>query len=138
MTTSDRTSYAVGFADLDEEVAVDSLPVTGVFPQWLSGTLLRTGPAKYDIGATTVNHWFDGLAMLHRFGFDDGRVSYRNRFLRSETYLRVRSTKAPSHAAALPPTPAARSSSASPPSSIRRTPTTATSISTCSAARRLP
>jgi carotenoid cleavage dioxygenase-like enzyme len=86
MTTSDRTSYAVGFAGLDDEVAVEALPITGVFPQWLSGTLLRTGPAKYDIGATSVNHWFDGLAMLHRFGFDKGRVSYRNRFLRSETF----------------------------------------------------
>ncbi len=86
MTSSDRTSYAHGFVDLDDEVAVESLPVTGAFPQWLSGTLLRTGPAKYDIGATTVNHWFDGLAMLHRFGFDKGRVSYRNRFLRSDTY----------------------------------------------------
>ncbi len=89
MATSDRTSYAVGFADLDDEVAVESLPLTGVFPQWLSGALLRTGPAKFDIGATTVNHWFDGLAMLHRFGFDRGRVSYRNRFLHSETYCEL-------------------------------------------------
>jgi beta,beta-carotene 9',10'-dioxygenase len=86
MTTSDRTSYAVGFADLDDEVAVESLPITGNFPKWLSGALLRNGPAKYDIGTTTVNHWFDGLAMLHRFGFDNGRVSYRNRFLRSDAY----------------------------------------------------
>jgi carotenoid cleavage dioxygenase-like enzyme len=86
MTSTDRTSYAQGFADLDDEVAVDALPVTGDFPQWLSGALLRTGPAKYDIGAATVNHWFDGLAMLHRFGFDQGRVSYRNRFLRSDTF----------------------------------------------------
>lgn len=83
---SDRTSYAVGFGDLDAEVAVDQLPVTGTFPQWLSGTLLRTGPAKFDIGNKTVNHWFDGLAMLHRFGFDQGRVSYRNRFLESDTF----------------------------------------------------
>ena len=86
MTASDRTSYAVGFADLDDEVAVEALPVSGDVPQWLSGTLLRTGPAKYDFRTMTVNHWFDGLAMLHRFGIDQGRVSYRNRFLRSETF----------------------------------------------------
>jgi beta,beta-carotene 9',10'-dioxygenase len=86
MAESDRTSYAVGFADLDDEVAVEALPVTGDLPQWLSGTLLRTGPAKYDLRAMTVNHWFDGLAMLHRFGIDQGRVSYRNRFLHSETF----------------------------------------------------
>lgn len=86
MTGSDRTSYAIGFSDLDQEVVVDRLPVEGKLPNWLTGALLRTGPAKFDVGRQTVNHWFDGLAMLHRFGFADGAVSYRNRFLRSQSY----------------------------------------------------
>jgi len=94
MTSSDRTSYAVGFADLDDEVVVDLLPVAGAFPQWLSGTLLRTGPAKFDVGRQTMNHWFDGLAMLHRFGFVEGRVSYRNRFLRSQSFCEAEATHA--------------------------------------------
>jgi carotenoid cleavage dioxygenase-like enzyme len=94
MASSDRTSYAVGFADLDQEVAIERLPVTGAFPQWLSGTLLRTGPAKFDVGRQTVNHWFDGLAMLHRFGFADGAVSYRNRFLRSQSFCEAEATHA--------------------------------------------
>lgn len=62
------------------------LPVGGTFPAWLQGTLLRTGPAKFDVGSTTVNHWFDGLAMLHRFSFAAGAVIYSNRFLRSDSY----------------------------------------------------
>jgi carotenoid cleavage dioxygenase-like enzyme len=33
-----------------------------------------------------VRHWFDGLAMLHRFAFADGRVTYANRFLRSRAF----------------------------------------------------
>ena len=33
-----------------------------------------------------MRHWFDGLAMLHRFTIDDGRVSYGNRFLESRSY----------------------------------------------------
>jgi beta,beta-carotene 9',10'-dioxygenase len=86
MTGSDRMSYAIGFADLDNEVVVDRLPVKGNMPAWLTGTLLRTGPAKFDVGRQTVNHWFDGLAMLHRFGFAEGQVSYRNRFLQSNSY----------------------------------------------------
>lgn len=86
MTSAERFPYAVGFGDLDSEVSVDALPVTGSFPPWLSGTLLRTGPAKFDLGRQTVNHWFDGLAMLHRFGFENGRVSYRNRFLQSNAF----------------------------------------------------
>ena len=33
-----------------------------------------------------MNHWFDGLAMLHRFSFAAGAVTYANRFLRSDSY----------------------------------------------------
>ena len=73
MAGSDRASYAIGFADLEHEVVVDRLPIQGEMPAWLSGALLRTGPAKYDLGRQTVNHWFDGLAMLHRFGFAGGK-----------------------------------------------------------------
>ena len=62
------------------------LPLQGTFPPWLTGSLLRTGPAKFDVGSTTVNHWFDGMAMLHRFSFADGAVTYANRFLRSDSY----------------------------------------------------
>ena len=37
-----------------------------------------------------MNHWFDGLAMLHRFSFADGDVSYANRFLESKAYRAAR------------------------------------------------
>ncbi|MET0689005.1 MAG: carotenoid oxygenase family protein [Methyloceanibacter sp.] len=50
------------------------------------GTLLRTGPSKFEVGKQNYNHWFDGLAMLHRFGFAEGRVTYANRFLRSNAF----------------------------------------------------
>jgi beta,beta-carotene 9',10'-dioxygenase len=57
--------------------------VSGSIPSWLSGTLVRNGPARYEVGDRTLNHWFDGLAMLHAFGFQDGRVSYANRYLQT-------------------------------------------------------
>jgi len=78
--------FAAGFVDLDHEVSVDRLPVQGTFPDWLTGTLLRTAPCKYDLGRQTLRHWFDGLAMLHKFSFVGGQVSYANRFLRSDEY----------------------------------------------------
>ena len=55
-------------------------------PPWLSGVLLRNGPALFEVGSERFNHWFDGLAMLHAFAFGRGRVSYANRFLRSSAY----------------------------------------------------
>src|SRR3954468_22093217 len=79
-----------GFADLDEEVALDEIELRGELPSWLSGSLVRGTPAKVELGGgNRIRHWFDGLAMLHRFGIDGGRVSYANRFLRSESYERA-------------------------------------------------
>ena len=36
-----------------------------------------------DTGEKRLRHWFDGLAMLHRFRFAEGSVSYSNRVLDS-------------------------------------------------------
>jgi len=77
--------HAQGFATLTEEVALERLPLRGALPGWLEGTLLRTGPAQWEVGASTLTHWFDGLAMLHSFSFADGEVSYASRFLQSRT-----------------------------------------------------
>jgi carotenoid cleavage dioxygenase-like enzyme len=78
--------YALGFETLESEIELDSLPVEGSIPDWLAGSLVRNGPAKYEVGERRLRHWFDGLAMLHRFGFAGGEVSYANRFLRSKAF----------------------------------------------------
>jgi beta,beta-carotene 9',10'-dioxygenase len=83
-------TYTKGFESLEDEIVVDELPVNGELPGWLSGSLLRTGPAKFEAGERQFNHWFDGLAMLHRFTVGDGRVSYGNRFLEGRTERAVR------------------------------------------------
>jgi beta,beta-carotene 9',10'-dioxygenase len=79
-----------GFESLDEETHLDGLPVEGEIPPWLQGSLIRTGPAKWEVGDRAMNHWFDGFAMLHRFSFADGDVSYANRFLESRAYRAAR------------------------------------------------
>jgi beta,beta-carotene 9',10'-dioxygenase len=85
-TTAPPTSYVDGFRSLEREVRVEELPLEGRLPGWLSGSLLRTGPAKWEVGEQTMRHWFDGYAMLHRFGFGGGKVSYANRFLETRAY----------------------------------------------------
>lgn len=80
-------AYAPGLSSLDTERRIDALPVRGGAPSWLRGALLRAGPAKFEIGADCYRHWFDGLAMLHRFSFRDGRIGYANRFLQSGAWL---------------------------------------------------
>jgi beta,beta-carotene 9',10'-dioxygenase len=85
-TTAPAQKHLLGFQTLEQEIALDALPVEGALPSWLAGSLVRTGPAKFEVGAQSLRHWFDGLAMLHRFSFTDGQVGYANRFLRTEAY----------------------------------------------------
>jgi beta,beta-carotene 9',10'-dioxygenase len=81
-----RTDVTLGFTSQDEEVTVDSLPVSGDVPAWLTGALVRVTPALLEVGGRRLGHWFDGLATLNRFGFADGRVSYGSRFIESRAY----------------------------------------------------
>ncbi|MFB6217988.1 MAG: carotenoid oxygenase family protein, partial [Halobacteriaceae archaeon] len=77
-------THQLGFHSLTEERTAD-LEVEGEVPGWLSGSLVRNGPGAFEMGGASVDHWFDGLAMLYRYSFDDG-VTYRNRFLRTDAY----------------------------------------------------
>lgn len=87
MQDKSSLAYGVGFRSLTREISDPvALPVEGALPSWLQGTLLRTGPSKFEVGERSYNHWFDGLAMLHRFAFSNGAVSYANRFLKSNAF----------------------------------------------------
>jgi beta,beta-carotene 9',10'-dioxygenase len=83
---STAIDLTAGFNSLDRETRVDSLPLEGRLPDWLQGSLVRTGPARWEVGRQTMRHWFDGFAMLHRFGISGGEVSYANRFLQTKAY----------------------------------------------------
>ena len=83
---STGADYRLGFTSQDEEIRVERLPVTGAVPAWLTGALVRVTPALLEVGDRRLAHWFDGIAMLNRFGLADGRVSYASRFLQSRVY----------------------------------------------------
>jgi len=83
-------SVGPGFRAPSTEYDDHQPEIEGSIPEWLSGTLIRNGPALFEAGETRVNHWFDGLAMLRRYAFDSGELRYSNRFLRSEAYADAR------------------------------------------------
>src|SRR5271165_89464 len=89
-TTDTATSTALGFTTQEHECSERELSLGGELPRWLRGSLLRTGPAKFEVGPDRMRHWFDGLAMLHRFTLGDGRVTYASRFLESRSYRAAR------------------------------------------------
>ncbi len=69
--------------------------VEGRIPAQLTGTLYRNGPGKNDIDGKPFAHLFDGDGMLSQFAIDDGRVRYRNRFVRTNHYLAERTADRP-------------------------------------------
>ena len=73
--------------DMPERV---ELPVRGDLPPWLAGQLLRNGPGRWKFDGMEVNHWFDGMALLHSFEIEAGRVHYRNRYVQSRAYKAFR------------------------------------------------
>jgi carotenoid cleavage dioxygenase-like enzyme len=77
--------FARGFHSQERETAPVLLDTAGTIPDWLDGRLLRTGPARFEVGGQRYRHWFDGLAMLHRFQFGGGKVEYASRFLESRS-----------------------------------------------------
>jgi carotenoid cleavage dioxygenase-like enzyme len=74
-----------GFLRNSEEVDIAQLSVEGQIPDWLSGELLRNGPGWVNIDKP-MRHWFDGMAMLHRFSIERSTVSYRSRYIDCKAY----------------------------------------------------
>jgi len=83
------TKWPVVTTDLDEESTECTLVTEGEVPTWLSGTLIRNGPVNVSVNGVGNAHWFDGLAMLHAFAFENGKISYSNKFLRTDAYETV-------------------------------------------------
>lgn len=70
------------FVPVDDERDDAVLEVTGEVPAGLRGSFFRNGPNPM-FEPLGRYHMFDGDGMLHAFTFDDGRVSYRNRWIRT-------------------------------------------------------
>jgi carotenoid cleavage dioxygenase-like enzyme len=68
-------------APIPFEADAPFLKIVGELPRELNGTLYRNGPnPQFD---TPGAHWFVGDGMLHAFHLENGRASYRNRWVRT-------------------------------------------------------
>ena len=68
-------------APIPMECDAPFLKVVGELPRELNGTLYRNGPNPQFDGSGA--HWFLGDGMLHAFHLENGRASYRNRWVRT-------------------------------------------------------
>ncbi len=63
------------------------IPLRGRLPEGLRGTLYRNGPARFKLGSTRYQHWFDGDGMVQAFRVGNGKVSHRGVLLRTPKLL---------------------------------------------------
>ncbi|THD55094.1 carotenoid oxygenase family protein [Phenylobacterium sp.] len=70
------------FAPIRSEDDFD-LTVEGEIPADLRGALFRIGPNPQFEPRDPNHHWFFGDGMVHGFYVEDGRVRYRNRYVRT-------------------------------------------------------
>lgn len=71
---------------VEREVAEKQLHVEGELPDWLQGILVRNSSIPIYQEGKQISHIYDGLAMLHSFAFNEGKIFYTNRFLKSQQY----------------------------------------------------
>jgi len=84
MIGKDTPNLADNFAPIGMECDAPHLPVLGELPRELNGTLFRNGPnPQFAPLDPSQHHWFSGDGMIHAFTLNDGRASYRNRWVRT-------------------------------------------------------
>jgi len=76
--------YLLGaYAPVFEEVVESNLKVIGEIPKDINGVYVRNGPnPKFE--PKGHYHWFDGDGMLHAVHIENGKATYRNRWVRTK------------------------------------------------------
>lgn len=81
----DTPFLAGNYAPLRAELEAPDLVVEGELPEGLEGTLYRNGPNPL-YAPRGAYHYFTGDGMVHAFQIRDGRVAYRNRWVRTRKW----------------------------------------------------
>jgi carotenoid cleavage dioxygenase-like enzyme len=63
--------------------------IKGEIPKWLSGTLFRNGPGRFEFGDQSYKHVFDGSACVHKFQINNGNCMYSNKLLETKSYNKM-------------------------------------------------
>lgn len=82
MSTQPSPYLSGNYAPVDREITARDLRVQGEIPRDLAGVFVRNG-SNPRFAQKGRHHWFDGDGMIHALHFEDGRASYRNRWVRT-------------------------------------------------------
>ena len=85
--TNEAPTCHGGLENLDEEHSYWIEELEGEVPSNLRGTFFRNGPGRQKIGGQPYGHWFDGDGMLCAFTFNEGKVHFKNAYVRTPKYI---------------------------------------------------
>ena len=78
------------YAPLRMECDIQDLIIEGEVPKDLFGSYYRNGPDPQFPPMGGQYHWFAGDGMIHAFHFENGKISYRNRWVQTSKWKQER------------------------------------------------
>ncbi|MDV3350876.1 carotenoid oxygenase family protein [Leptothoe sp. LEGE 181152] len=94
-TSFDMDDWRSGYRSQPNEYAYAIEDIDGTIPAELEGTLFRNGPGLLDVNGYPVHHPFDGDGMITAISIAQGKAYFRNRFVRTEGYVKERAAGKP-------------------------------------------
>jgi len=92
-----RQAWKQGYESQPQEFDYWIEDIEGEIPAELSGTVFRNGPGLTDINGYRLRHPFDGDGMINSIAIAQGQAYYRNRFVRTEGYLKEQKSGKPEY-----------------------------------------
>jgi len=81
-------AWQKGYESQPNEYSYWISDIEGQVPPELKGTFFRNGPGLFEINGQPIAHPFDGDGMICAFSFKDGNVHFKNKFVRTEGYVK--------------------------------------------------
>lgn len=85
-----RDRRLLGFRSAAGDVAPLVPQTQGHWPRDLTGTFLRNGPARHDLGGQRYDHWFDGDGMIQRWQVGPDGARFDARFIATPKHVAER------------------------------------------------
>jgi all-trans-8'-apo-beta-carotenal 15,15'-oxygenase len=79
--------YFTAARKVEKEYQQYELTVKGRIPTELEGRLFRNGNGRFEHQGVMYNHLFDGDGMITRFDFENGKIFYSNRYVRTKEFV---------------------------------------------------
>ncbi len=100
--------WLIGYKSIEQDAFDAPGIIEGKWPEGLTGTLYRNGPAKHEVNGYRYHHWFDGDGMLQAYRIGRGGVDYRAKLIETRKVKRERAAGRALYPgfASVPPNPA--------------------------------